>query len=61
MFEFMMLIGFLGAGLSHWQPQRAASERAGSEKRSRGKNGREDAKVKKDPPRKAMMTHIAAA
>lgn len=62
MFEFLMLIGFLGAGLSHWQPRRAASESAGSGKRSRGKSGGEDAKVKdKDQPRKAMMARIAAA
>jgi hypothetical protein len=58
MFEFLMLIGFLGAGLCHWQP-RAESESAEPEERDK-KDG--EAKVKeRRQGRKALRARISAA
>lgn len=64
MFEFLMLIGFLGAGLCHWQPSGEGKERAGSEKVSRAKREEKPVKVqaeKEELPRQAIRSRIAAA
>ena len=56
MFEFLMLIGFLGAGLCHWQPSREEKENAGSEKTAVKVNVKEE-----ELPRETMKARIAAA
>jgi hypothetical protein len=62
MFEFLMLIGFLGAGLCHWQPSREKKESEGSEKRSGAERGGKAVKVKEEElPRETMRARIAAA
>jgi hypothetical protein len=58
MFEFLMLIGFLGAGLCHWQP-RAEIESAEPKERKK-KDG--EAKVReRRQVRKALRTRISTA
>ena len=59
MFEFLMLIGFLGAGLCHWQPPGARSESAESEEKAK-KDGEAKGR-RRNPGRKSLRARSAAA
>jgi hypothetical protein len=60
MFEFLMSIGFLWAGLCHWQP-RGADGGAAPEK-GREEHGKRKKKIRgKRPERKAVRAEIVAA
>lgn len=61
MFEFLMLIGFLWAGLCHWQPRRTKNESVESERMSRGKNERDAKITPKCQGRQALRARIASA
>jgi hypothetical protein len=54
MFEFLMLIGFLAAGLCHWHPREVESESSESEE-ERGRGWDRKAKV-----REARRAHRTA-
>jgi hypothetical protein len=61
MFEFLMLMGFLGAGLCHWQPLKAKSESAEREEKSRGKRDKKAGVMEKRQGHKGVRARIAAA
>ena len=61
MFEFLMLIGFLGAGLCHWQPWKAERESAGPEAISREKRGQKAKVTEKSQGTGAVRARISAA
>jgi hypothetical protein len=51
MFEFLMLIGFLGAGFSHWRPWEKGAAGANPEETTREQSDREKARPAKSPLR----------
>jgi hypothetical protein len=61
MFEFLMLIGFLAAGLCHWHPREVESESAGSEEeRERGRDRKAKVREEKQAHRAARVRTASA-
>ncbi|WP_155890761.1 hypothetical protein [Desulfuromonas sp. TF] len=61
MFEFLMLIGFLAAGLCHWRPREVENESAGSEEeRGMGRDRKANVREERQAHRAARV-HTASA